>query len=208
MPRVHGVLHSLVGLRMNRAEAVDQLKQTWSILNADLEAAIQYGRVDNTPYAQRALVRAFFAVVEGLSYQMRQVTLASLAETEFLTDQEIQLLREVRHSLDDKGHPKATPNFLSFPESLLYSLTIYAKNHGAKFKIDTSQHDGWQALRRAARVRNSVTHPKTPEALTLSNADLQALANASSWWQATLLSLFEACNEADEFWRDKLGESE
>ena len=102
---------------MKRADAVGQLKQTWAILNADLDSAVEYGRIDNTPYAQRALARAFFAVVEGLSYQMRQVTLASLVGTEFITEQEVQLLREVRHSLDEKGNPKETPVFLLFPES-------------------------------------------------------------------------------------------
>lgn len=191
---------------MNRADAVAQLKQTWEILNADLDAAVDYGRLNNTPYSQRALVRAFFAAVEGLSYQMRQVTLASLAKTEFLTEKEVQLLREVRYSLNEKGQPKEAPSFLPFPESLLFSLSIYAKNHGAIFEVDRSQR-GWQALRQTTQVRNSVTHPKTPESLNLTNADLQALMDASRWWQATLLSLFKACNEADEYWRAKLGES-
>lgn len=191
---------------MNRADAVAQLKQTWAILNADLDAAVEYGRLGNTPYAQRALVRAFFAAVEGLSYQMRQVTLASLSGTEIITEQEVQLLREVRHSLDDKGHPKETPVFLPFPEILLFSLSTYAKNHGAVFEVDKTQR-GWQALRLTTKVRNNVTHPKTPESLTLTNADLQALMDASRWWQATLLSLFKACNEADEYWNAKLGDS-
>jgi hypothetical protein len=191
---------------MNRADAVAQLKQTWAILNADLGAAVAYGRLENTPYAQRALVRAFFAAVEGLSYQMRQVTLASLAGTRFVTEQEVQLLREVRHSLDQKGHPKETPVFLPFPESLLFSFSIYAKNHGAVFEVDKSQ-PGWQALCISIKVRNNVTHPKTPKSLTLTNADLQAMMDASRWWQATLLSLFKACNEADEYWSAELGDS-
>ena len=144
---------------MDRKAAVEQLKQTWAILNSDLDAAVEYGRIDNSPYAQRALVRAFFAAVEGLSYQMRQVTLASLAGTEFVTEQEVQLLREVRHSLDDKGRPKEAPSFLPFPDSLLFSLSIYAKNHGADFEVDKSQR-GWQALRQTTQVRNNVTHPR------------------------------------------------
>jgi len=37
---------------MNRTEAVNRLKETWSILNTDLDAAVSYGRIDNTPYAQ------------------------------------------------------------------------------------------------------------------------------------------------------------
>lgn len=190
---------------MNRADAVTQLKQTWTILNADIDAAVEYGRLNNTPYAQRALVRAFFAAVEGLSYQMRQVTLASLAGTEFVTEEEVQLLREVRYSLDQNGRPKAAPTFLPFPESLLFSISIYAKNHGAVFEIDKSR-SGWRALRQITQVRNNVTHPKAPESLTLTENDLKALSDASDWWHETLLKLFKACDEADEDWRAKLGE--
>lgn len=79
---------------MNRAEAVSQLKDVWAILSSDLDAAIQYGRITNTPYAQRAMVRTWFALVEGLSYQLRQVTLATLQNTDFLSTSEIALLKE------------------------------------------------------------------------------------------------------------------
>lgn len=91
---------------MDRAAAVDQLKRTWAILDADLTEAFAYGKRGNTPYAQRALVRAFFAAVEGLSFQLRQVTLASLSGTTLLTDAETQLLQEVKYFLDEKGRPK------------------------------------------------------------------------------------------------------
>lgn len=188
---------------MKRADALAQLKATWAILDADLAAAVEYGRVDNTPYAQRALVRTFFAAVEGLSYQMRQVTLASLAGTGLVSEQETQLLREVRRYIDEKGREKETTAFLKFPESLLFSLSIYAKNHGATFEVNKSEA-GWSALQHAAKVRNNVTHPKTPESLTLSNDDLQALMDASRWWQATLLRLFKTCGDADDDWRTKL----
>lgn len=188
-----------------RAKAVEQLKATWAILDADMTAALNYGRAGNTPYAQRAMVRAFFAAVEGLSFQMRQVTLASLAGTNLLSDQETQLLREVRHSIDDKGRPREVANFLQFPASLLFSLTTYAKNHGASFEVDCSDA-GWQALRHAVQVRNNVTHPKTPEALSPSDPDLQAVMDASRWWKATLLRLFKACDEADDYWREKLAQ--
>ena len=86
-----------------RRETVDQLKSIWKILNEDLDLAVEYGKAANTPYAQRALVRAFFAAVEGLSYQLRQVTLASLGATDLLSQPEKHLLEECRHSLDNQG---------------------------------------------------------------------------------------------------------
>jgi hypothetical protein len=189
---------------MDRAAAVTQLQAIWATLASDLDMAVAYGRSANTPYAQRALVRTFFAAVEGLSYHLRQVTLASLAGTEHLSVEEVALLREERYSLDRRGEPRASPAFLPFPESMLFSIAAYAKNHGATFSVDRSS-PGWQAFQVATRLRNGVTHPKSNEALNPTNEELQALRDASLWWQATLLELFQACNEADDFWREKLG---
>lgn len=189
---------------MDRAAAVDQLKSVWAILSSDVDCAVEYGRTANTPYAQRALVRAFFAAVEGLSYQLRVVTLASLEKTEYLSTAEVALLREERYALDRKGHPNASQSFLQFPESLLFSLSVYAKNHGAAFEVGRNQ-PGWQALLCATDLRNNVTHPKSAASLNPTNEQLQALMDASRWWQATLLELFKVCDEADEYWRKKLG---
>lgn len=50
---------------MNRAEAVAELKTLWAALSADQDAAVAYGKQNNTPYAQRALIRANFALMEG-----------------------------------------------------------------------------------------------------------------------------------------------
>ncbi|HXG29588.1 MAG TPA: hypothetical protein VNJ47_12160 [Nevskiales bacterium] len=188
---------------MNRAEAVAQLQAVWGVLNADLECALAYGRQNNTAYAQRALVRAWFALVEGLSYQLRQVTLATLHDTNILSASEIALLSEERYFVDDKGRPKTSEQFLPFPQSLLFSIRAYAKNHGAQFEADTAQ-PGWSAMRRAVEVRNRVTHPKAAKSLSLSEEDLQSFSEAAAWWKATMLSMFAACNEADEYWRREL----
>ena len=188
---------------MDRADAVAQLKSVWSVLNADLDAALAYGRQDNTPYAQRALVRAYFALVEGLSYQLRQVTLASLKGTDLLSAPEIALLREERCSLDNNGRHKVSEHFLPFPQSLLFSIRSYVKNHGAEFEPDTKL-PGWSAMRRAIAIRNSVTHPKSDNALSLTDQDLQAFVDAAAWWKATMLGMFAACHEADDYWRHQL----
>lgn len=188
---------------MNRAEAVSQLKNVWAILNSDLDAAIQYVRKYNTQYAQRAMVRTWFALVEGLSYQLRQVTLASLQGTDFLSPSEVVLLNEMRHSVSDKGYPKTSEQFLPFPQSLLFSIRAYVKNHGAKYEADMKL-PGWSAMLHAAKVRNRVTHPKSVTALELSEEDLEAVVEAAKWWKATMLGMFSACKEADDFWREQL----
>lgn len=188
---------------MNRAEAVAQLKDVWATLNSDLDDAIQYGDEYHTPYAQRAMVRAWFALIEGLSYQLRQITLASLQDTLFLSPVEIALLKEERYSINDEGSPRSNEQFLPFPRSLLFSIRMYVKNHGANFEANTKL-PGWLAMCRAAKVRNRVTHPKSVSALKLSVEDLKDVSDAVEWWKTTMLGLFTACKEADDYWCEQL----
>ena len=188
---------------MTRSEAIDQMKAIWLTLNADLDAALAYGRQGDTPYAERALVRAHFALVEGLSYQLRQVTIASLEMTTLLSAAELTLLKEQRHSVDDKGRPKTSEQYLSFPQSLLFSIHCYVKNHGATFQANTAD-GGWAAMQDATKIRNRVTHPKSAHALVLSEDDRRLFIQAAAWWKRTMLSMFIACEEADAFWRNEL----
>jgi len=116
-----------------------------------------------------------------------------------LSASEIALLREERYSLDGKGRSKTSEQFLPFPQSLLFSVRAYAKNHGAEFEPDTT-HLGWSAMHCAVEVRNRVTHPKAESSLSLSEKDLQKFSDAAAWWKATMLSMFAACKEADEYW--------
>lgn len=192
---------------MNRAVAVAELKDVWAALSADQDAAVAYEKESNTPYAQRALIRANFALMEGMSYQLRAVTLASLQSTKFLAEKEIALLREERYTIDEKGKPQTNESFLRFPESILFSIRMYAKNHGALFEPDV-ESSGWKAMKKAAKVRNRVTHPKSAASLKLSDQDLDAIEKAAAWWKATMFSMFAACSEADRYWLEQLRNEE
>jgi len=192
-------------LAVNRSEAVADLQSTWRILAADHAAAATAENVENSQYAKRALVRAFFAQVEGLSYQLRQVTIASLRDTGLLSTAEVQLLREVRELIDDKGNVREVTSYLPFPDSVLFTMKMYVKNHGATFDIDKS-HSGWSAFKQATQTRHRVTHPKSAASLEVVDSDIRCLEEASSWWHEQLLLMFAACHEADANWSEKLAE--
>lgn len=187
---------------MNRPESVDELKSVWKILEADLAAAVDYGQAANTEYAQRALIRAFYAAVEGLTFQLRSVILASSGGTGILSASEEALLREERYSLDGTGKPKSSQSFLPFLEGLLFSIRTYVKNHGATYSPDLSG-TGWRAMKHATDARNRVTHPKSAASLTLTDHDLLALRSAFDWWHSTMLAMFNACEIADADYRAK-----
>jgi hypothetical protein len=191
---------------MNRTEAVAQLQQVFSVLSRDLDEIVAYGRETPSPFAHRTLVRAHFALMEGLAYQLRQVTLATLDQTEHLTAMEIALLKEERYGLDGKGRPQARENFQAFLPNLLFTIQCYLKNHGATYQPNTGHH-GWEAMRKFVEIRNRITHPKSTSSLELTETDLKFVVEAASWWKATMLEMFAACAEADSYWKAKLAQS-
>ena len=189
---------------MNRTVAVNELKRVFVVLVNDLEESLVLGRKDPTQFAHRTLIRTYFAYVEGLAFQLRQVTLASLQETDLLSPGEIALLKEERFQLDDRGQPQAKENFQKVLPNLLFSIRCYVKNHGATYQPDISHH-GWQCMKKAVEVRDRLTHPKSAEGLDITNADLHAFNEGAAWWKKTLLEMFAACGEADKFVRAQAG---
>ena len=181
---------------MSRAAAVDQLKDVYGILSADMDAVMVYGTTHPTPFTHRTVVRTFFSMVEGLAFQMRQVTLATLEPYGRLSVAEIALLREERYSLNSKGEPQTKESFQPALSSLLFTLRNYVKNHGASFTPNVSHH-GWQAMQRSVDIRNRVTHPRSVADLSLSEEDQKKLVDASHWWKRTLMAMFDACDRAD-----------
>jgi len=189
---------------MTRSEAVNELKRVFVVLQNDIQAALTLGRVDASQFAHRTLIRTHFAYVEGLAYQLRQVTLASLDGTDLLTPAEYALLREQRFQLDAKGLPEQKDNFQKVLPNLLFAIRCYVKNHGAQFEPDT-RHHGWDAMRRALEIRDRLTHPKSAAGLEVSEEDAKHFLDAVEWWKMTLLQMFNACGEADEYFRAQDG---
>lgn len=191
---------------MGRAAAVAELKQVYSILETDLDNALELWRRDQSQFAHRTLYRTYFAFVEGLAFQLRNVTLASLQDSDLLNPGELALLREEKFYLDQKGVPKAGRNFQSFLPNLLFSIRCYAKNHGASYEPNTGDA-GWVAMRKAVDIRDRLTHPKSAAGLEVAESDAKQLVAAAAWWKRTLLEMFAKCGEADEYFRKQLGEA-
>ena len=62
---------------MNRAKAVDDLKETFAILDADVKEVRKISDKEMSAFHVRTSIRTYSALIEGLLYQMRQVTLHS-----------------------------------------------------------------------------------------------------------------------------------
>ena len=180
--------------------ATARLKAVYEILSDDVEAALAYGRSDPSPFAHRSLFRTYFAMIEGLSFNLRNVSLACAEHTPgLLRPEDIALLREQKYSLNKKGIAEGITEFQKVLPTILFSLRTFATVHGTHFVPDTSRH-GWKAMQEFVRIRNGLEHPKNTSDLELSDGQLQSAVDAAAWWKSTMSSLLKICEEANDYW--------
>ena len=180
------------------------MKAIWAVLASDVEKALEHGLSARSSFALRTLFRAYFALIEGLTYQFRKIALAcGEYDAHLLTVEEITLLREQKYSLNNKGMPVPTTDYNKLLPGMLFSIRCYSKVHGVQFEPDTGLH-GWEAMQEFVKIRNGLEHPKTVADLELNEAQVLNANEAATWWKSTILQLFEACKEADDYWKKQL----
>ena len=189
---------------MKVEDATRELKKTYNILVEDVEEIRSYGKGNPSSFAHRTLLRTYFALVEGMTYQLKCVALACAeAMPGLLTMEEMTLLREETYSLNQKGNVETTANYQNTLPNILFDARCYAKVHGTEFNPDTGHH-GWEAMKKFVEIRHGLIHPKSSLDLELDEVKLQNAVEAAEWWKRNMLSLFEACSEADDYWKSVL----
>jgi len=183
---------------MLREDAVRELKNIYATLQADLYEAQELHKASDNQFSRRVLVRAFFAFIEGLAYNLRQVTLASCKELPNVSLGELFLLREQMYEIDEKGKMKSPrEKFLATGSGFLFSLRMYPKAHGGQYNPQLGD-GGWEAFKNALLLRDSITHPKSAEKLEISDNALMNFAQAAEWGKSAIRGMFDACDEADK----------
>lgn len=189
---------------MNRAEAVEELKATFVILDDDINEVRNIANGEMKGFHVRASIRAYSALIDGLLYQMRQVAISSESEDfNLFSVEEKMILNEKTIFLDHKGEMKEKDNFEKLLPMLLFTFKQFAKIHGAAFSPDTSVH-GWECMKIFVTVRNRITHPKSKAELDLTESEWEKVNLAVDWFHDNVKDLFIATFEADEFYRKQL----
>jgi hypothetical protein len=181
---------------MNRAEAVEDLKRVYAVLKEDVREARAATLANPTEFNKRTLVRTCAALVEGFSYQVRQVTLATLQNTDLLTAGDLAVLRETKYQLSGQGEAEERDNRQSTLAMVLFTLRSYAKNHGAAYAPITGDN-GWNCLRKAFQLRDRLMHPKSLQDLSVTDDVGADFAAGIKWWDDSVGDLLAARDVAD-----------
>ncbi len=160
---------------------------------------------DLDQYSRRQFVRSAFAFMEGLTYSMKQHALGFCADGlyEFSTG-ELSLLQEQAWELDDNGAVKGRSANLSFARNIRFSFAALGRSIGDSFSPSYGD-SGWEALQKAAKVRNRLMHPKSASDLDVSNDDIEIVGRGLRWFQRNFVRLCRAVADRAEEYADRLG---
>jgi hypothetical protein len=158
----------------------DRLGEIMRILVSDTDRAGGLLSTENSPYARRTYVRTFFAMVEGLTFQMKQVALERESQgfISFLLREHEQLREET--------------SFVRPLDNIRLSFECFARAHGSHFRPDYANHR-WDCLRKAIGIRNGVTHPKMLSDLDVSDANLRLFREGIIWYRDNLAEVLRHC---------------
>lgn len=139
---------------------------------------------------RRSLVRSVFAFVEGNSYFLRGILLASYPDK---LSPEIQLaLSEQQIELTGSGLVRRK----ALRASMLDMLRLTIKTFGAVLPSLTVQASGaeFESLVRSTKVRDRLMHPKSVSALTVTDAEIRDVMSAFSWFSLSMREIMRASN--------------
>ncbi len=165
-------------------EALGTLKGMMAVLTNDIDEFMDMALVPNriVPFsAMRAYVRAVFALLEGVSFGFRQLA-AKLPETEHcLTKGELAVLNDESYGLKDNGEVSTTTRFLKVHQGTRFTFAICKRVY--KIQAEISYADsGWNSFMKAIKIRDRLMHPKSVEALDVTEDELNIVSDALKWF--------------------------
>jgi hypothetical protein len=168
------------------------LKDTYNELISDVEAAKKLD-TDQYPEAfiKRTYTRSFFSMVEGVTYQMKQISLEANKEANVLNTYEVSFLRELVGQLDEKGKASEKKLKLQLLPNLQFALRSISKVLAVDFEVDKGKKGGWDALRHAVDIRDRITHPKKIDSLLINDQEMLLLGQANAWFRDEIARLIK-----------------
>ena len=196
---------------MTESEAIKTLKNFLQIADI-LEDDVQLARAQNqqapSEYSKRVLIKTIFAFFEGHLYAFKQVVLAfeyilnplknlvpSANESRMVlyTEEERTNLEGFTFvSSDEKAHKQ----YLKFKANIKSTVRIFYKAIQQQNEIDFNS-EGWTQLMDAKEIRDRVTHPKTAEALKISDEQVNTVIAGHNWYVKTINHMLESLRKSN-----------
>lgn len=130
--------------------------QMFNVLNNELELiSNEINRKKKEQRWRRIFIRSLFSFIENCAYRLKQ----DARTFKKFPEEELCILTEKRHSLDDKGKVVEEKLFLKTLPNLKYAFNAFATAMDIDFKLNTGDAR-WENLKKSLKIRHRITHPK------------------------------------------------
>lgn len=149
-------------------------------------AAIRAGLLDDG-FSRRAYVRAVFAEIEGLTWKILEGCKRRAAVRPHVFSPE-QLARIEAETTDrsavPQGTPAVKPRFLPTQDAVKFAFSVWL--YGVPVAAPPIVFDGgWQSFLSALDLRHRLAHPKQPQDLVVSDAEITTVEAGQLWFLRT-----------------------
>ena len=142
---------------------------------------------------RRMYVRSAFATIEAWIYVMKQIALRMHPDPKCpsISEAERTFAQEHEYRLTDSGDVETRRTKISLEANLRFGFKLMAKAGSLPSELDVSGSE-WQSFRRAIKIRDRITHPKSVSDLNISDADYNDVSVGFGWVLISHVKLFTA----------------
>lgn len=171
--------------------SVQVFSEMYKELTADLERAKNDASCDSDQYHRRAYLRSLFAYSEAILFRLKQHLLDQREVLNVsITDNEKLILDEQKVEMQSDGTLQRKDLMPAHKSNVMFTLKFMARKLELQREPDFGDV-GWRAYCNSLDKRHSLTHPKFPSDLQVSNDDLTALQKADEWLQTEFANIFQ-----------------
>jgi len=155
-------------------------------LQEDVDRASEGQAKDDSQYARRALIRAFFGQVEGtIAFLKGRVLTKHSSGAGGLDRADLAILHEEAYGLRPNGTAVVQVRFFPLADTFCFVIRSLQRNAGVSDKIFKSCA-GWTSFVVAIDIRNRLAHPKCIADLVISDDHLRSVRVAADWVRFTV----------------------
>lgn len=180
---------------------ISELSQLFYLLKQDVIELHEFGKKNETDQAwRRSLYRAVFSWIEGVVYQIKQVaiyTQGGFYQAGF-SPEDLIFLKEESYFLKENGKVKTRyNNFSEIDKNLRFAFLKIVEGFNISTKLEV-EGNGWEQFKKAVKIRNQLTHPKSLEDLTVTDEQMIILIDTASWFDTQISKLIKDFQETVE----------
>ena len=178
---------------MANLQDLEALPKFFKILANDV--IIAEGKLDQAEpqFRRRSYVRAVFALIEGMTFAMKQFTLAAHEQRDDSTfsPKELARLQGKQNYRDCKGIVQKVRRSDGIADDLKFAFKTFAQARGSTYTLKTSGRE-WQLFKEAIKLRNRITHPKAGDDLTICDEEMKKIQKVAAWYRKVTSDLLQS----------------